>query len=229
MALQLALNALNLRGEVITSPFSWIATCSAIMWENCKPIFADIDSKTFNIDPKAIEEAITPKTVAIMPVHVFSNPCDVHAISEIAAHHNLSVIYDAAHAAFVNYRGRSILDFGDVSATSFHATKIFNCGEGGACVSSTAELHESIKRKRFFGHNAEREIVDLGCNGNMTELHAALGLANLKYIDATLNSRRSLYERYIHNLRDVEKLGFKFSTQRATTSATCQSSARPQN
>ena len=128
IALQMPFKAWKLRGEVITTPFSWVATCSSIIWENCTPVFVDIDPHTFNIDPAKIEDAITHKTCAIMPVHVFSNPCDVEGIQTLANQYNLKVIYDAAHAMFVDYKGKSIMEYGDVSATSFHATKIWNTG-----------------------------------------------------------------------------------------------------
>lgn len=131
IALQLAIKAFGLKGEIITTPFTWIATASAIQWENCTPVFVDIDPKTFNIDPSKIQDAITHRTCGIMPVHVFGNPCDTDAIQTIAAKHNLKVIYDTAHGMCVNYKGKSLLAYGDITATSFHATKIFNSGEGG--------------------------------------------------------------------------------------------------
>ncbi|MEW6602127.1 MAG: DegT/DnrJ/EryC1/StrS family aminotransferase [Nitrospirota bacterium] len=197
IAIQLAIRALSLEGEIITTPFTWIATASSIMWERCKPVFVDVDPDTFNIDPKKIEEKITDKTSAILPVHVFSNPCDVDAIQEIADKYNLKVIYDAAHAMCVQYKGRSILEYGDISATSFHATKIFQSGEGGACVTADKKLSDRIRRLRFFGHDESKDIVDEGMNGKMTEIHAALGLANLKWLDDVLRNRRGKYELYM--------------------------------
>jgi len=196
IAIQLAIRALGLKGEIITTPFTWVATASAITWEGCTPVFVDINPATFNIDPRKIERAITKKTVAILPVHVFGNPCDITAIEKIAKKHKLKVIYDAAHALFVNYKGRSIMRYGDISATSFHATKIFNTGEGGACITDDGALFNRLKRLRFFGHNEEKEIVDDGLNGKMTELHAALGLANLRYADRVLEKRKKIYELY---------------------------------
>lgn len=210
IAIQLAIKALDLNGsEIITTPFTWIATASAVQWENCTPRFADIDPQTFNIDPNRVEAAITDKTRAIMGVHVFSNPCDIEAIEYIARKHNLKVIYDAAHAMCVNYKGKSVLEYGDISAASFHATKIFNSGEGGCCVAVDSKLNNRLKRLRFFGHNDDKEIVDVGCNGKMTEIHAALGLANLKYIDSVLSKRKEIFDSYYSELADLDFITFQ--------------------
>lgn len=209
VALQLAIKALRLKGEIITSPFTWIATASAIQWENCVPVFVDIDPGTFNIDPGKIEDAITHRTCAIMPVHVFGNPCEVEKIEDIARRHHLKVIYDAAHAMCVNYNGKSILQYGDISATSFHATKIFNTGEGGGCVTNDDGLFERIRRLRFFGHDETKDITDEGFNGKMTEVHAALGLANLPYQDEVLKKRRAIFDRYFENLKNVDSIRFQ--------------------
>lgn len=200
IAIQLAIRALNLEGEIITTPFTWIATVSAIRWEKCTPVFADADPDTFNIDPRKIEAKITDKTSAILPVHVFSNPCDVDAIQKIADKHNLKVIYDAAHAMCVNYNGKSLFEYGDISAASFHATKIFQSGEGGACVTKDQQLFERLRRLRFFGHDEKKDIVDEGMNGKMTEIHAALGLANLKWLNDVLRDRKEKYELYMDML-----------------------------
>ena len=200
IAIQLAIRALNLEGEIITTPFTWIATVSAIMWEKCNPVFVDVQPDTFNIDPQKIEEKITDKTCAILPVHVFSNPCDVDAIQAVADKYKLKVIYDAAHAMCVNYKGKSLLEYGDISATSFHATKIFQSGEGGACITNDQQLFESLRRLRFFGHDEKKDIIDEGLNGKMTEIHAALGLANLKWLDRVLQDRREKYELYMNLL-----------------------------
>lgn len=209
VALQMAIKALGLKGEIITTPFTWIATVSAIKWEGCTPVFCDIEPDTLNIDPSKIEELITERTVAIMPVHVFGNPCDVDAIDTIAKKHNLKVIYDAAHAIGSTYKGKSILEFGDISATSLHATKLLNTGEGGGCVTTNNELHEKLKRIRFFGHNNEKDIIEDGFNGKMTEIHAALGLANLKYFDDVLRDRKYRYLCYKKGLNDVPGLCFQ--------------------
>ncbi len=207
IALQIALRALGLRGKILTTPFSWIATCSAIRWEYCEPVFVDVDPLTFNMDPAKIEEKITPDTVGIMPVHTFGAPCDVHAIAEVAAKNNLKVIYDGAHALGSKVDGKSVLEFGDVTATSFHATKLFQTGEGGGCSSPDPELAERMRRIRFFGHDREKNIVEDGFNGKMTEVHAALGLAVIKYFDDILASRKHIAALY------QEKLGADSSLQ----------------
>lgn len=209
VALQMAIKALELKGEIITTPFTWIATVSAIKWEGCTPVFCDIEPDTFNIDPTKIEALITDKTVAIMPVHVFGNPCDVDAIDAIAKKHNLKVIYDAAHAIGSTCKGKCVLEFGDISATSLHATKLLNTGEGGGCVTCSEELYEKLKRIRFFGHNDEKDVVEDGFNGKMTEIHAALGLANLKYYDAVLADRKEKYEFYKDSLKNNKIIRFQ--------------------
>jgi dTDP-4-amino-4,6-dideoxygalactose transaminase len=209
IALQLAVKALGLKGEIITTPFSWVATASSILWEHCTPVFTDIDEGTLNMDPSKIEAAINHRTTAIMAVHVFSNPCDIEAIERIAKKHNLKVIYDAAHAVGVDYKGKSVLEYGDISATSFHATKIFNTGEGGACITNDDDLHERIKRLRFFGYDDNKEVVEDGMNGKMTEIHAALGLANLKYLDAVIARRRDIFNLYYDGLNDLDAVRFQ--------------------
>lgn len=209
IAIQLAIRALDLKGEIITTPFTWIASVSAIMWEKCIPVFVDVQPDTFNIDPQKIEEKITNKTSAILPVHVFSNPCDVEAIQKIADKYNLKVIYDAAHAMCVDYNGKSILEYGHISATSFHATKIFQSGEGGACITNDKQLFERLRRLRFFGHDENKDIIDEGINGKMTEIHAALGLANLKWLKDVLRNRREKYEIYMELLGKSDFIKFQ--------------------
>ena len=210
IALQIAIKALELQGEIITTPFTWIATVSAIKWERCTPIFCDIDPKTLNIDPAKIEALITDKTVAIMPVHVFGTPCDVDEIEKIAKKHNLKVIYDGAHAIGSTYNGKSLLAYGDITATSLHATKLLNTGEGGGCITTNPELDKKIKRIRFFGHSDDKtDIVEDGFNGKLTEIHAALGLANLKYYDAVLNDRKAKYLLYKEKLQQVPTIRFQ--------------------
>lgn len=209
IAIQMAIKALELKGEIITSPFTWVATLSAIQWEGCTPVFSDIDPETFNMDPALIESQITDKTVAIMPVHVFGNPCDVDAIQAIADKHALKVIYDAAHAIGSEYNGRSLLSYGDISATSLHATKLFNTAEGGACITNNAELDQRLRRIRFFGHNEQKDIVMEGFNGKLTEVHAALGLANMKYYEEVLQARKELYDYYKNGLSQIEELSFQ--------------------
>ncbi len=208
IALQLAIKALEIQGEIITTPFSWIATTSAIRWEGCTPVFVDVNEETFNMDPDKIENAISPLTRAIMPVHVFSNPVEMERIEEIARKHNLAVIYDAAHAFGVNHRGKSILSYGDISCTSFHATKIFNSGEGGACFAGEKQITSKLRQLRFFGHNDEKEIVSEGLNGKMTEVHAALGLANLPYLDSVIERRKQIYDAY-HCLLENTNIQFQ--------------------
>lgn len=209
VALQLALKALGLKGEIITTPFTWVATASAIIWENCVPVFVDVDPETFNIDPSKIEAAITHKTSGILPVHVFSNPCDVDAIDAVAKANGLKVIYDAAHATGVDYNGRSVMEYGDIAAMSFHATKLFNSGEGGACLATDDDLFERLRRLRFFGYDSTKDIVDEGCNGKMTELHAALGVANIKYMDNVELKRKQVFEAYFERLKSLDCITFQ--------------------
>jgi dTDP-4-amino-4,6-dideoxygalactose transaminase len=209
LALQMAIKALNLKGEIITTPFTWIATLSAIQWEGCTPVFCDIDEQTLNIDPLKIEEKITDKTCAIMPVHVFGNPSDVEAIDIIANKYNLKVIYDAAHAIGSTYKEKSLLEYGDISVTSLHATKLLNTAEGGGCITTDLNLFEKLKRIRFFGHNENKEIVEQGFNGKLTELNAALGLANIKYYDLVLEDRKHKYMLYKKLLSESKSLTFQ--------------------
>ena len=196
LALQMAVKALGKTGEIITSPFTFIATISSIMWEHCTPVFVDIDPETLNIDPKKIEERITCHTVAIMPVHVFGNACEIDEIEAIAKKHGISVIYDAAHAVGVKYKGRSIMEYGDMSCTSFHATKMLNTAEGGGVFTLNEELDAKLRRIRFFGFENHADIVEDGFNGKMTEVHAAVGIANLRYLDKALADRKAKYARY---------------------------------
>jgi dTDP-4-amino-4,6-dideoxygalactose transaminase len=196
IAIQMAIRALELEGEIITTPFTFIATISSIIWEKCSPVFVDIEPDTFNIDPAKIEEKITKKTCAIIPVHVFGNPCNIEAIDAIAEKHNLRVIYDAAHAVGVKYNGKSIFEYGDISTTSFHATKMLNTAEGGACFTSDSLLHEKLKRLRFFGFDDNKDVTDDGTNGKMTEIHAAIGIANLRYLQLAIDDRKKKYFLY---------------------------------
>lgn len=209
IALQMAIKALDLKGEIIISSFTWVATVSSIKWEGCTPVCCDIDPNTLNIDPSKIEALITDKTVAIMPVHVFGNPCDVEAIEAIAKKHNLKVIYDAAHAIGSTYKGKSLLEYGDINGTSLHATKLLNTAEGGGCITNDAELAKRLKRIRFFGHNEQKEIVEDGFNGKMTEVHAALGIANLKYYDDVLFDRKEKYLAYRRGLSIIGSIQFQ--------------------
>lgn len=216
IALQMAIKALEIKGEIITTPFTWIATVSAIKWEGCTPVFCDIDPETLNIDPWKIEALITDRTVAIMPVHVFGNPCNVDAIEAIAKKHHLKVIYDGAHAIGSTYKSKSLLEYGDITATSLHATKLLNTAEGGGCIATNNELHEKLKRIRFFGHNDAKDVVEDGFNGKMTEVHAALGIANLKYYDEVLNDRKEKYMQYQEALSNIPDLKFQKIEQGTT-------------
>ncbi len=208
-ALQLAIRALDLTGEIITTPFTFIATANIIAWERCQPVFVDIDAETWNLDPNQIEANITDQTTAILPVHVFSAPCDVERIQAIANKHNLKVIYDAAHAMAVNFKDKSILSYGDISAVSFHATKLFNTAEGGACITNNDQLAERLRQMRFFGFNSQKEIVDDGMNAKMTEVNAGLGLANLKWIEKVKKDRQEKYELYRQLLSKVSSISFQ--------------------
>ena len=209
IALQMAIRALRLKGEIITTPFTFIATINSILWEGCTPVFVDIDPDTLCIDPKKIEEKITYHTVGIMPVHVFGNCCDIEAIDAIAKKHNLKVIYDACHSVGVKYKGHSIFNYGDISVTSFHATKMLNTTEGGGCFTLNKELDEKLRRIRFFGFENHADIVEDGTNGKMTEVHAAVGLANLKYLDAALADRKRKYAMYKEALSKDKSLKFQ--------------------
>ena len=211
LAIQLALRALNLPpgGEVITTPFTFIATISAILYEGLRPVFADIDPETFNIDPAKIEAALTPRTVAILPVHVFGNPCDVEAIGAIARRRGLKVVYDAAHAVGVKAGGQSVLAYGDVSATSFHATKLLNTSEGGGVHAADSRLDQTLRELRFFGYDEAKEVVRVGTNAKMTEVNAAIGLANLRHMDEILADRRAKYALYRRLLSQADGLSFQ--------------------
>jgi dTDP-4-amino-4,6-dideoxygalactose transaminase len=189
--------------EIIVTPFTFAATVEAIIWQGYKPVFADIDPETFNISPEEIEKRITEKTVAIMPVHVFGNPCNVEEIQDIAEKHNLRVIYDAAHCFDVFYEGKSVYKFGNVSVASFHATKVFHTIEGGAIFSDNTELIEKAKRLRNFGFNEKIEIVDVGINAKMNEFQAAMGLLNLEIVDEEIKKRKRVFEKYRELLDDI--------------------------
>ena len=209
IGLQMAIRALQLKGEIITTPFTFIATISSIIWEGCTPVFVDIDPETLCIDPKKIEEKITYHTVGILPVHVFGNCCDIEAIDTIAKKYNLKVIYDACHSVGVNYKGQSIFKYGDISVTSFHATKMLNTTEGGGCFTLNKDLDEKLRRIRFFGFENHADIVEDGTNGKMTEVHAAVGIANLRYLDAALEDRKRKYFYYREELSKNESLSFQ--------------------
>lgn len=200
LALQLALEALDIRsGEIITTPFTYVATTSAILWQRCVPVYVDINPQTLTIDVEKIEQAITSKTKAIMAVHVFGNPCNMEAIEQIASEHNLKVIYDAAHAFGVTYKGKSVLEYGDISTLSFHATKLFHTIEGGAVYCNDAKIAEKIELSRRFGHNGDTHI-QLGINAKANEFQAAMGIVNLKYIDGLIDERKKISDYYDQRL-----------------------------
>lgn len=209
LALQMAIKALGKQGEIITTPFTFIATVSSIMWEHCTPVFVDIDPETLDIDASKIEEKITCHTVAIMPVHVFGNNCDFEAIDTIAKAHNLPVIYDACHSVGATYKGESVFKQGTISVTSFHATKMLNTAEGGGVFTLDKEIDEKLRRIRFFGFENHAEIVEDGFNGKMTEAHAAIGIANLRYLDKALADRKEKYARYKEILNQNQEISFQ--------------------
>ena len=203
LALMTALQALRVSGEVITTPYSFVATAHSLLWNGIKPVFVDVDPVTLNLDPSKIEAAITPHTTAIMPVHCYGQPCDVAAIEQIADNYNLKVIYDAAHAFGVRHQGHSVLNYGDLSVISFHATKIFNTFEGGAIICPDAKTKLRIDRLKNFGFVDEVTVVAAGINGKMSEINAAFGLLQLKGIDAAREQRRAIDARYRQLLEGV--------------------------
>lgn len=202
IALQIALKALDIEdGEIITTPFSYVATTSSIIWERCKPVYVDIEPDNFSIDVNKIEEKITPNTKAIMPVHVFGYACDVEKIDEIAKRHNLKVIYDGAHAFGSEYKGKSLLSFGDIATCSFHATKLFHTVEGGACIVKDPSVNKKLDLIKHFGHYGDTHI-SLGINAKQSELHAAMGLCVLPYIEKIISKRKkisNLYDELLNN------------------------------
>lgn len=202
IVLQFAIKALELRGEIITTPFSYVATTSAILWEHCTPVFVDIDTATLTINTDLIEASITDKTSAILATHVYGNPCDVDRIKQIADKHNLKVIYDAAHAFGVEYNGTNLCNYGDVSTLSFHATKLFHTIEGGAMVTQDESLAKKLYLMRQFGHVGD-EHFSLGLNGKVSEFHAAMGLSILPKIDAIIAERKELTTLYDSHLDDA--------------------------
>lgn len=204
-----ALQALGItEGEVITTPYSFVATTHSIWWNKLKPVFVDIDEASCGMDPSKIEEAITTNTVAIMPVHCYGYPCDVEAIDAIAKKHNLKVIYDAAHAFGVQYKGKSILHWGDISTLSFHATKVYNTIEGGALVCHSSKMKYHIDNLKNFGFRDETTVVAPGINSKMDEVRAAYGLLNLKQIDAAIAARKKVADVYRMGLRDIKGIRF---------------------
>ena len=203
-----ALQALRISGEVITTPYSFVATTHSLWWNGIKPVFVDIDPQTCNIDPDKIEAAITPKTTAIMPVHVYGKPCNTEKIQEIADKYGLKVIYDAAHAFGVEVGDKSIIDAGDMSTLSFHATKVYNTIEGGALVCHDEKTKQRIDYLKNFGFADETTVVAPGINGKMDEIRAAYGILNLEYVDRAIEARHQIARRYRRELRNVSGISF---------------------
>lgn len=204
VALQMAIKALNLHGEIITTPFSFVATTASIVWESCIPVFVDIDKDSLNIDPNKIEAAITDKTTAILATHVYGNPCDVEAIDKIAKKRHLKVIYDAAHAFGVEINGKSIFEFGDISTCSLHATKLYHTVEGGLVITKDPDLLKKLAYIRNFGISGFDSFAELGINGKNSEFHAAMGLTNLQHIGDIIKKRRELTEHYDDLLKNLK-------------------------
>ncbi|MDC0637734.1 DegT/DnrJ/EryC1/StrS family aminotransferase [Flavobacteriaceae bacterium] len=213
LPLQIAIKALDLKGEIITTPFSYVATTSAIVWEGCTPVFVDIHPEYLTIDETKIEAAITSKTSAILATHVYGNPCAVEEIEIIAKKYNLKVIYDAAHCFGVTYKGKSIFQYGDVSTCSFHATKIFHTGEGGALFCNDKELYDKLYYMHNFGHDGPERFHGLGINAKMSELQAAMGLAVLPYVSKIREEREKVVTYYKENIDNNTVKFLKFRTQ----------------
>lgn len=214
IALQIAIKALDLKGDIITTPFSYVATTSSIVWEGCRPVFADIDPHSFNIDPAKIEQVITSETTAILATHVFGNPCAVETIQQIAEKYGLKVIYDAAHCFGVEYKNKSVFVYGDISTTSFHATKLYHTGEGGAVFTQQPDLLKKMAYLRNFGHETPVTFAMLGINGKNSELHAAMGLSVLQFMDKILQKRKELSNHY-----DTALSGLRVKRQTINTDA----------
>lgn len=208
LALISALQALKVNGEVITTPFSFVATTHALWWNKITPVFADIEPQYMNLDPRKIEAAITEQTTAIMPVHVYGNPCQVEEIDRIAKKHNLRVIYDAAHAFGVKKSGTSILNYGDLSILSFHATKVYSTIEGGAVICHTEEMKHHIDNLKNFGFRGETVVEEPGINAKLNELQAAYGLLQLKYVDGFIQRRKEISDHYRKLLRDISGISY---------------------
>ncbi|NWA59875.1 DegT/DnrJ/EryC1/StrS family aminotransferase [Pantoea sp. B9002] len=208
LALMTALQALRITGEVITTPYSFVATSHALLWNDIKPVFVDIDASTCNLDPRKIEAAITPATTAIMPVHCYGIPCNMQEIQEIADNYGLKVIYDAAHAFSVKQYGESILNHGDLSVLSFHATKVFNTFEGGAIICPNENVKRRIDFLKNFGFADETTVVAPGINGKMNEIQAAFGVLQLKHVDGAFERRKTIYENYQRELSGIKGLRF---------------------
>ena len=205
IAMQLSFKALGLTGEVLTTPFTFPATTTALLWEGLEPVFADIDLETFNIDPRQIEEKISPKTSAILAVHVYGNPCQVEILEKIVKKHNLRLIFDAAHTFGVEYKNQSVLNFGDVSTLSFHATKTFHTIEGGAVITKNKTVYSEIDLLRNFGIETYEKVATAGINAKMNEFQAAMGLCNLATIELNRVKREKIYNLYTESFKNSPK------------------------
>ncbi|HEY3389736.1 MAG TPA: DegT/DnrJ/EryC1/StrS family aminotransferase, partial [Prolixibacteraceae bacterium] len=208
LALMTALQSLRITGEVITTPFSFVATTHSLWWNNIKPVFADIEPDNFNLDPEKVEAAITPQTTAIMPVHVYGNPCKLERFQQIADTYGLKIIYDAAHAFGVKVKGTSVLNYGDLSILSFHATKVFNTIEGGAIICHDEKTKQRIDYLKNFGFAGETTVIAPGINAKMNELQAAYGLLQLKYVDKCIEKRKTIASTYRNQLKGINGINF---------------------
>jgi dTDP-4-amino-4,6-dideoxygalactose transaminase len=213
IALMVAIKALELEGEIITTPYSFVASSHAIAWNHIRPVFVDVDPLTCNINPRKIEEAISSRTTAILPVHVYGNPCDVTQIDSIAREHGIKVIYDAAHAMGVKLDNNSVLNFGDLSVLSFHATKVFNTFEGGAIVCQSAEMKKKIDDLKNFGFQSEISVQGIGINGKMNEMQASMGLIQLKYLKKVIYQRGLIAQDYRKALSNIPGLRYQYENQ----------------
>ena len=209
LAIQIALKSLQVKGEVITTPFTFSATTNTILWEGLKPVFADINKETFNIDPADVERKITNETTSILAVHIYGNPCQLNDLQEIADEYSLNLIYDAAHAFGVEYNNKSILEFGEISTLSFHATKMFNTIEGGALSTSNQDIVEKIRLMSNHGIKSEEEVILPGTNAKMNEFQAAMGLCNLENLNQNIEKRKTIYELYLKHLKKEDGLNFQ--------------------
>ncbi|MBC7473812.1 MAG: DegT/DnrJ/EryC1/StrS family aminotransferase, partial [Candidatus Sericytochromatia bacterium] len=216
IALQICYKLLGLKDDVITTPFSFVATVSSLCWEGLNPVFVDIDPETYNIDVEKIESSITSKTTAIVAVHVFGNPCDVEKIEQIAKKYNLKIIYDGAHAFGVNYKNKSVLNYGDLTTLSFHSTKVFHTIEGGAIIINNDQLYKKAKLMINFGIPAPDQVLCLGINAKMNEFQAAMGLCVLDDIEKIYHSRKKVFYFYLNYLNDISLIKFQLIDQQSS-------------
>lgn len=209
IAIQIAIKALQLKGEVVTTPFTFVASSSALVWENCKPVFADIDPDTLCLDPKSAESKISTKTTGILPVHIYGNLCEINEIENLAKQYNLKTIYDGAQAFGSKYNGESAMNFGDITTLSLHAYKILNSIEGGAIFSKSAQVNDEVFKIRYFGKELNNEVVQVGINGKMNEISAAYGLVSLETVSSEIEERKKIYNLYKTELSSISGLRFQ--------------------